>query len=327
MKKYTVPHLTLGATSFLLHAGYVPALRFAAERCEDVALLLMETGRHGEFLPTPEEIRDIGRIADGEGTSLHVHLPTEADFGTPEGTRAMVDKAYRAVDRAAPLHPHSFVLHVDFPELRGVLLNTGAGRAGPAANQRPAESGVGNGLSEERRGRTAEALREIAACLPSPERLAVENLESFPTDFWDGWLDGTAYSRCLDIGHIWKDGGDPGPVLADWLPRVRVIHLHGLEPRGIEPSAAGDTLSGSALFASGRESSERPVSSLFQRFGPHPRDHTSLRLMPPECLDAVLHPLWETGFSGVLTLEVFSFDDFTASHAAILQSWERRIRA
>ena len=45
--------------------------------------------------------------------------------------------------------------------------------------------------------------------------------------------------------------------------------------------------------------------------------------MPPDRLDAVTHPLWKAGFSGVLTLEVFTFDDFTASHAALLRSWER----
>ncbi len=329
MKKYTVPHLKLGGTSFLLHAGYVPAMRFAAERCEDVGLLLTETGEHGEYLPTPEEIREIGRIVDGEGTSLHVHLPTEADFGTPQGMRAMVHKVRCAVDRAAPLHPHSFVLHVDFPELHGVLLPPDAGRANPAQNKMPAPSGTDcRGLSDELRGRTAETLREIAACLSSPEQLAVENLESFPADFWDGWLNSTAYSRCLDIGHIWKDNGDPSPTLAAWLPRIRVIHLHGLEPRetGQQTVLADERAAESAPPARGRKPSEFPVADLRRRFGQRPRDHKSLRFMPPECLDAVMHPLWEAGFAGVLNLEVFSFDDFAVSHAALLQSWERRVR-
>ncbi len=313
MKKYTIPHLKLGGTSFLLHAGYVPAMRFAAERCEDVALLLMETGEHGEHLPRPEEIREIGRIADGEGTSLHVHLPTEADFGTPEDSQAMVAKVRSAVERAAPLHPHSFVLHVDFPLLRGVLLDKNS-------------DDDREGLSVEQRHRTAEALREIAACLPSPEQLAVENLETFPTDFWDGWLDGTPYSRCLDIGHVWKDNGDPAPVLAAWLPRVRVIHLHGLEPRGSKAptTSGGEAPTVSPALPTGVQEPFKPqASGLFRRFGPRPRDHKSLRLMPPDCLDAVMHPLWKAGFTGVLNLEVFSFDDFTASHAALLQSWER----
>ena len=45
--------------------------------------------------------------------------------------------------------------------------------------------------------------------------------------------------------------------------------------------------------------------------------------MPPEFVDDVMHPLWKTGFSGVLNLEVFSVEDFTASHAVLIHSWER----
>ena len=163
---------------------------------------------------------------------------------------------------------------------------------------------------------TAEALREIAACLPAPERLAVENLETYAPSFWDRWLAGTPYSRCLDVGHIWKDGGDPAPVLAAWLPRVRVIHLHGLEPRGSEADAAKPQ----GQQRAPEKLAERNLSRLF---GPRPRDHKSLRLMPPEFVDDVMHPLWKTGFSGVLNLEVFSVEDFTASHAVLMHSWER----
>ena len=297
MQKYTLPNLRLGATSFLLHAAYVPAVRFAAERCDDVALLLLETGGRGEYLATPGEIAEIGRIIAGEGTTLHVHLPTDADFDTREGARAMIEKVRRAAELTGPLDPHSFVLHVDFPFLHG----------------------TGREPSAEQQEWTAEALREIAAHLPAPERLAVENLEAYAPTFWDRWLAGTPYSRCLDVGHIWKDGGEPAPVLAAWLPRVRVIHLHGLEPRGNGASAAD------AAKPHGRQKAlETPVGGNLPRLsGPRPRDHKSLRFMPPELVDEVAHPLWKAGFSGVLNLEVFSVEDFTASHAVLMQSWER----
>lgn len=279
MKKWTIPRLKLGGTSFLLPAKYVPAVRFAAERCEDVALLTLESGEHGEYFPTPRELKEIARIIDGEGASLHVHLPTDADFDTPRNTRSLVAKVREAVERTERLRPHSFVLHVDFPSL----------------HERAPD------LTAEQRQWTAEALAEIAAFLPAPDMLAVENLEAFPPNFWDGWIDGTPYSRCLDVGHIWKAGGDPAPVLAAWLPRVRVIHLHGLEPRAV---AAPPSPSGGAPF---------------HRL----RDHKSLRFTAPDRIDAVMHPLWRQGFGGVLNLEVFCLEDFIVSHAALLQSWER----
>lgn len=303
MRKYAIPQMRLGATSFLLHAAYVPAVRFAAERCDDVALLLVETGERGEYLATPDEIKEIGRIIDGEGVTLHVHLPTDADFDTREGARAMLGKIRRVADLTGPLAPHSFVLHVDFPSLHG----------------------TGRGPSAEQQDWTAKALREIAACLPAPERLAVENLEQYPATFWDRWLAGTPYSRCLDIGHIWKDDGDPAAVLEAWLPRVRVIHMHGLEPRG-EATACENGFAGRAdkNLCACAGAAGLPEGKIIPRlFGPRPRDHKSLRLVPPALVDAVMHPLWKAGFGGVLNLEVFCVEDFAASHAVLMQSWGR----
>lgn len=270
MTKYALPGLRLGATSFVLPADYVTGLRWAAAHCDDVALLLMETGRCGELLPSAREIAEIGRIARGEGASLHLHLPTDADCDTRKAAAAMVNKAAMAMERAAVLRPHSFVLHLDFPSLRGTL------RLGRAC------AGM---LSEEKRLWTSEALARILALAPRPEQVAVENLESFPPSFWDEWVAASACSRCLDAGHVWKDGGNPAALLADWLPRLRVIHLHGVAP--------------------GR------------------RDHSSLAFVPPAHLDALMHPLWQAGFAGVLTLELFGLDNFIHSHTALMRSWER----
>ena len=291
MPKYTLPRLKLGCASCLLLSDYVSGARFAAERCADVALQLLMTGERGEHLPLPGEIREIGAVCRGEGADLHVHLPTDAHFGSAREARKMVEHVRRAVDIAAPLAPHSFVLHVDFPELQ----------------RRPGDTAPRPALNGEQRARTAEALAEIAAFLPAPELLAVENLEFFPVDFWDPWLKGAPYSRCLDVGHIWKDGGDPVPALEAWLPRARVIHLHGLQPDRTR-FPAGPPIG--------------PLSCLAD-FGPRPRDHKSLALMPPARIDAVLHRLWDRNFAGALNLEVFNPEDFVASHAALLQSWER----
>lgn len=263
MKKYSLPGLRLGGTSFLLHAPYVPAVRFTAERCDDVSLLLTGPGDAGKGLPSREEIRELHRILDGEGATLHVHLPTDADCGTPQSSATLLDHVRLAVERSLELSPHSFVLHLDFPALRGT-------------GQPPGEAQV---------QRAAGLIRAITAQLPRPAQLAIENLEGFPPAFWDRWLEDSPCSRCFDIGHVWKDGGDPAPLLPVWLPRTRVIHLHGIGPE---------------------------------------RDHASLAFTDARRLDAVMHPLWDRGFSGVLTLEVFTPEDFATSHAALLRSWERR---
>ena len=47
--------------------------------------------------------------------------------------------------------------------------------------------------------------------------------------------------------------------------------------------------------------------------------------MPASVLDALLHPMWDISFTPLITLEVFSLDDFLNSHQAMLESHERYI--
>jgi sugar phosphate isomerase/epimerase len=81
----------------------------------------------------------------------------------------------------------------------------------------------------------------------------------------------------VDIGHLWLDGHDSLPYLQAALPRVRVIHIHGLAER----------------------------------------DHRSLAFMPQEKVQAVWDELINAKYSGVLTLEIFSEEDFISSMEVI----------
>ncbi len=259
--KYRVPGFTLGTTSFLIPDYYIPAVRHIAALCDDISLLISEPGEKGDALITAQEVAEIARIADGEGVRFNIHLPTDSDFDTERGTENMVREIENIVDRVSPLAPHTWVLHIAYPCLSEL-------------NAYPDDDSV---------ARTADALARIARFLPAPEQLALENLETFPLDFIDRWLEGTPYSRCFDIGHVWKDGHLPETLWPSWKSRVRICHLHGLAER----------------------------------------DHRSLSNMPAERLDAILHPLWHDGFSGAVTLEVFKQDHFVTSHEAIMHSWKR----
>jgi sugar phosphate isomerase/epimerase len=110
--------------------------------------------------------------------------------------------------------------------------------------------------------------------------LAVENLEGYPLDFYQPVLERVAVSRTVDVGHLWLDGHDPVAYLRQALPRTRVIHIHGISTR----------------------------------------DHQSLAHAAPEKLRAVLDELTRAHYTGVLTLEIFSEDDFLTSLEAIQQA-------
>ena len=120
---------------------------------------------------------------------------------------------------------------------------------------------------------SVRALEIAAEWAGGMEKLAVENLENYPLDFIDPVLERVAVSRCVDIGHLWLDGLDPLPYLQAALPRTRVVHMHGLAER----------------------------------------DHRSLAFMPQEKVRAVWDELVRLDYKGVLTLEIFSEEDFLSS--------------
>jgi sugar phosphate isomerase/epimerase len=136
---------------------------------------------------------------------------------------------------------------------------------------------------ERWRDQSVRALEIAAGWAGDPELLAVENLEGYPLDFIEPVLERFPASRCVDIGHLWLDGHDPLAYLARALPRTRVIHLHGIGER----------------------------------------DHQSLAHILPEKLDPVLGFLSQSGYRGVLTLEIFSEIDFRTSLAVVGDSQSR----
>lgn len=296
MPRFTLPQLRLGCTSFVLPAGYVEGFRHGAACCSDVTLLLVDIGSRGEQLITEAEVREIRSIAAGEGTTVSVHLPATISLDTLAGARELVRQAGMACERVAALPVHTFVLHVHF---RGLDTRRG---------------GVAGRPTPEQDAWTRQALADIATLLPAPHCLAVENLEGFAPDFWDGWLAETPYTRCVDVGHLWKDGIPPGSVLPQWLARTRMVHLHGLRPvlPPLSPVPAPAPVTAHSL-----------AGEVTARFGACPRDHTTLAHMPPAWVDAAVHPLWASGFAGVVTLEVFSPEALAQSHAVLCQSRER----
>ena len=55
------------------------------------------------------------------------------------------------------------------------------------------------------------------------------------------------------------------------------------------------------------------------------RDHKSLHHMPAPELAALLPPMWDISFTPLITLEVFSLDDFLNSHQTMLESYQRHV--
>lgn len=122
-----------------------------------------------------------------------------------------------------------------------------------------------------------EALAQVVTWVGDPQRVCVENVEAWDPRHFRNLVEHAGASRCVDIGHLWLQKCDPLEHLADSLPWTRVVHLHGVGSR----------------------------------------DHQSLIYVSPEKLQAVADALLLEDYRGVLTLEVFSAEDFFTSLEAL----------
>jgi len=196
-------------------------------------------------------------IACEHDLTYTVHLPLDlrlADDGSPR--HASLTKARRVIDCIRELDPWAYVLHLDGQSVRH--------GAAPEMMRRWQEQAI-------------QSLEIVGEWAGGVEKLAVENMEGYPYNFYEPVLERIAVSRTVDIGHLWLDGHDPVAYCQNALPRTRVIHIHGI---------AG-------------------------------RDHQSLAHAPQDLLRAALDEVVRANYHGVLTIEVFSEDDFLTSCAAI----------
>ena len=204
-------------------------------------------------LPSPQVIEELSQIAREHDMTYTVHLPLDIKLGDDGSERDQsLVKAQRTIECTRGLNPRAYVLHLDGTSVR---------------------TSMDPDLIAHWQDQSVRALELTAAWAGSAEKLAVENLETYPLDFTQTVLDRIPVSRCVDIGHLWLDGHDPIPYLQAALPRTRVIHMHGIAER----------------------------------------DHRSLAFIPEEQVRAVLDELIRLKYEGVLTIEIFSEEDFLSS--------------
>jgi sugar phosphate isomerase/epimerase len=252
------PHpFRIGTTSYIIPADILPNVRYLAGKVQDVELVLFDVEDGSGNLPGREQIAELKSIARDNDLTYTVHLPLDlrlADDGSPR--HASIEKARRVIDCTRKLDPWAYVLHLDGKS----VLND------PTFEVR-----------QRWQDHAVQSLKIVGEWAGSVEKLAVENTEGYPLDFYEPVLERIAVNRAVDIGHLWLDGHDPVTYLREALPRTRVIHIHGV---------AG-------------------------------RDHQSLAHVPKELLRTVLDELVHADYRGVLTLEIFSEDDFLTSLMAI----------
>lgn len=247
----------LGTTSYIIPADILPNVQYLAGKVQDVELVLFEVDDGTNNLPSREQIAELLSIAADNDLTYTIHLPLDLRLANDGSTRHVsLEKAKRVIDCTRELDPWAYVLHLDGKSV---------------------QNGATTDIMQRWQEHAVQSLKIVGAWAGSVEKLAVENMEGYPLDFYEPVLEQIAVSRAVDVGHLWFDNHDPVAYLRNALPRTCVIHIHGI---------AG-------------------------------RDHKSLTNVAPEKLRAILNELVRADYHGVLTVEIFSDDDFLTSCAAI----------
>lgn len=126
-----------------------------------------------------------------------------------------------------------------------------------------------------------ESARQLREFLPQPALLSVEYLR-YPLELIEDIVAEFGFSYVLDVGHMLLFQRDYEHYLQKYLAQTRVIHLHGVKGG---------------------------------------KDHLSLAEGEGKDLEQVFSILKGADYDGVLTLEVFSRNDYQTSMEVVRQLW------
>ncbi|MCR5662813.1 MAG: hypothetical protein K6G50_11940 [bacterium] len=196
----------LGTDSCVFEADLVENVQKLAPFFDDVMLILYDCGVSN--YPDSSQVKILKDIAQAQDLSYTVHLPS-ALHGI-EVSKAWEESCYaqvmRSIETTSELAPQSFVWHW--------------------------ESESFGEIPSDDIPRWLDALRRLASRVLSssavePEKLCVETL-SYPFGIILPMVREFGLSVTLDIGHVWKAGWPPAPLLNELLPMTRIAHIHGL---------------------------------------------------------------------------------------------------
>lgn len=247
----------LGTSSYIIPADLVPNVEYLAPQVDDVELVLFESDEISN-LPDAAAVDRLAALAAAHGLTYTIHFPLDIDLASPDPDvrERSVGKCLRIVASLGRLRPFAYLLHLPTPP------EGEADRPGWQA-------------------RVAESLEALLAGGLAPRDLCAETL-GYPFEYAAPLVERYDLAVCLDIGHLLLGGYNLREHLAAYMPRTRVIHLHGI-------------IGG--------------------------RDHQDLTGLDPDDLEAILAAARSGDPADrVVTLEVFSEGDLERS-VEVLQSY------
>jgi sugar phosphate isomerase/epimerase len=247
----------LSTTSYIIQSDLVANAQALAPSVDDMELVLFDSPA-GSNLPDEHTIDQLCQVA-AQTLTFSLHLPTHLHLAANDPARRQNDtaQALALLKRCASLPLSSIVAHVEGDE--------------PTSDEPAAW--------ERWRTNAQESLEILLPACAAP--LCIENIERYHIEHVLPVVNALDLHLCLDVGHCWKVGRDPLPLLTAHHRRIPVIHLHGWD-------------------------------------GQH--DHQALTVLAQNMLCPLLTTLQQVAWCGVLTLEVFEAD-FWSSLPVLTEAW------
>jgi sugar phosphate isomerase/epimerase len=196
----------LGTTSYIIPADLLSNVNFLADKVDDVELVLFESDEISN-MPDAATVKILKEMAERYDLTYTIHLPLDTWMGHEHESvrRRSVDKCLRVIERTAPLSPFAYLIHFHGDQ-RGEITSPDLER-----------------WIEGHRRSVDRLIQNV-----NSHDLCVETLD-YPYTVIEDIISDYNLSVCLDIGHLLLCGYTPEDYLDRYLPRTRVLHIHGIE--------------------------------------------------------------------------------------------------
>jgi sugar phosphate isomerase/epimerase len=199
----------IGATSFVYPDRWLRNVARLSGRVEDIEILFFEA----DETPDPSELDALAAWKRRAELTYTLHLPLAVSLACADDRQRLrsVATVRQAIDRAGPLAPDAYVVHVYWGDRE-------------YDRRRPHDLAAW-------RGRAARSLEELLRTNVAAEALGVETLD-YEFALLEPVVEELGLSVAIDVGHLARDRRPVDELLRRHLHRTRVIQWHGIEPRG-----------------------------------------------------------------------------------------------
>ena len=274
-----------GTTSYIYPDKILPNIKKLKGKVDDIELLLFERDPFKEL--SVADIKAMIKISNDFNLSYTVHLPLELDIANDDKNvrDTSISEICSIIKTLSIINPYAYIMHL---KRNPDTSETTQGKPIKMSFPRKRESkdyvdngfpirALGNDRQEENWVFQQAAKDSLTRILKltgiKPEKICIENT-NYSLKYIYPVIEVLGLSVCLDIGHLINQKEDIKANLNAYINKIKVIHLCGIDEDG---------------------------------------RHLSLKTMPNDMCGKIVKDIKESGFNGVLTLEVFSEKEYSES--------------